>query len=651
MNNIIYFDICAFIILSIFTVSLIMSRQLRDRANTLLLVIIELALLATIGDFLAAFTENYYDPMDISIRMAYGASYLYFLTHNLMFPVYTLYIYATLDIWHKYKQSHSLRILWYVLTLAEVVVLISNMAVKNVFVITDGLVYERRPLILVFYIVAAAFAVWGLIVIIRYRTFMQKDKVITLLLLYPIVFASIIIQGIYHEYLVEMLGISIAVLFFMIVMQQHEYQIDPITGAIKYTAGVDKLRMILKMRKPVTIIVIKITNHNNLRLYLGQNRFNEYLHMQTLKLSDIAFRHKYLVDVFYLENGTYAYLSDEPDINKAIFVADEVKEYMAAPMEISGFTVLTDAKICIARYPEDIEDFSAIFTFLTTFHDTMPDTHDVMLYAEHRNDMNFIIRNEMDEILSRALKENCFEMYYQPIYSTKEKRFISAEALIRLKDEKYGFISPGLFIPMAESSGAIHEIGDYVLNEVFDFIARNDMDELGLKYIEINLSAAQCIEVDLVDKIMHMIATKGIDASKVSLEITETAANINPTIVDANIHRLHEEGIRFALDDYGTGYSNIRRVTTLPVEEVKLDKSFVDEIANPQMWIVIRDTISMLREMGKEVLVEGVETADVADMLTGIDTDLLQGCELIQGFYYCKPLPEEEFTEFIKSRL
>ena len=651
MNNVIYFDISAFIILVIFDVALLARRQMRDRANTLLLIMIELATLATIADFSAAFIENMDAVSDMGYIAANAFTYLYFWAQTMIFPIYTLYIYATMDLWHIFKKNKPAKVIWCTLVTLDILLLVTNPFTHLVFELVRPAVYVRQPFLFLIYLSGFMFAGWGLGIVVQFRNVVRKDKILTILILYPIVLAAIMAQIIVPTLLIQMLGIAMAVMFFVIVMQRQEYQIDPITGAMKYTTSLERITAIFKMHKPITVILIKVANHSNLRLYLGQSLYNKYLHMQTEALSNITIRRNYPVDIFYLENGTFGILSDDYDINKAMPIAEDIKKYMDKSMNVEEYSVLTDARICIVRCPEDIEELSTMFTFVTNFHQTMGDTKDVMLYAEHRNDRDFMIRNEMDDILERAISENRFEMHYQPIYSTSEDRYVGAEALIRLNDEKYGMIPPGIFIPMAESNGAIHAIGDYVLNEVFDFIARNDLDELGLRYIEINLSASQCIEADLVDKIMHMIATKGIDARKVSLEITETAADINPAIVDSNVQKLHEEGIRFALDDYGTGYSNIRRVTMLPVDEVKLDRTFVREIDNPQMWVVIQDTISMLREMGKEVLVEGVETEDVARRLTEIKTDLFQGCELIQGFYFCKPLPEQEFIDFIRDRL
>ena len=366
-------------------------------------------------------------------------------------------------------------------------------------------------------------------------------------------------------------------------------------------------------------------------------------------LGEISRENEYPSEIFYLESGLFAILGEIMDDEKIKDVATVVKDRLIEPVEDESFSVMADARICVVRCPDEIENFQTLFALGTTFHHTMPKTKDVHFYRDFADDRDFKIRNDMNEILFRAIESNGFQMYYQPIYSTAENRFVAAEALIRLQDRYYGTISPSVFIPIAEATGAIHDVGDYVIKTVIRFISRLDMEELGLKYIEMNLSASQCIEVDLVERIQQLIEDNHIDPSYLGLELTETAADINPEIVDNNIRRLHDYGVRIALDDYGTGYSNVKRVTSLPIDQVKLDKSFVDMVDDPQMWIVIQDTISMLKEMGKEVLVEGVEEERVARMFTNIKTDLIQGCELIQGFFFCKPIPADEFIEFIRT--
>ena len=242
-------------------------------------------------------------------------------------------------------------------------------------------------------------------------------------------------------------------------------------------------------------------------------------------------------------------------------------------------------------------------------------------------------------------------MFYQPIYSILERRFVAAEAFIRLRDEVYGLVAPSMFIAAAEINGTIHAIGDFVLEDVFRFISVTDFESLGLECIQVNMSTSQCIEINLVDKISTLMDKYHIIPERINFEITESAVDFDPDVVDQNINRLHGMGIHFALDDYGTGYSNVKRVTTLPVDIVKLDKTFVDGVDDPQMWIMVQDTIKMLKQMGKKVLVEGVEEEKVVRKFMDLGADYIQGCEYLQGYYFCRPLPERDFIEFMQEQV
>ena len=276
---------------------------------------------------------------------------------------------------------------------------------------------------------------------------------------------------------------------------------------------------------------------------------------------------------------------------------------------------------------------------------------DVMNYPDYVEDRDFKIKSELNDIIDRALNHGAFEMFYQPIYSILEHRFVAAEAFIRLRDEVYGLVAPSMFIAAAEINGTIHAIGDFVLEDVFRFISVTDFESLGLDCIQVNMSTSQCIEINLVDKISTLMDKYHIIPERINFEITESAVDFDPDVVDQNINRLHGMGIHFALDDYGTGYSNVKRVTTLPVDIVKLDKTFVDGVDDPQMWIMVQDTIKMLKQMGKKVLVEGVEEEKVVRKFMDLGADYIQGCEYLQGYYFCRPLPERDFIEFMQEQV
>lgn len=648
MTNI-YYDICALAILMLFMGSVLARKQMYGRTNYIMFVMMAVSILATIGDLGGAMIEDFAPATRLSRTFCYVLNFLYFLMHNIIMPIYILYIYSSIDIWHLFIKKKSLKVLWWVVVGVDTLALFLNGFLLDVYRITPDVKYQRGPWIAVFYICAAIHAVWVLAILAKYRKIINKDKMLVLIFIAFLLMGGVIIQFIIPGMAIEMFSIALAFMFFMVVVRREEAQVDPITGAIKYNEGVERVSKNFVSRKPSNVVFIKIRNHKNILMYLGQDNYNDFLHSITDNLRRICKDTGWRPDVYYLENGLYSLIDEGKSFELAKETADRINEYLSSEIELNEFKVIVNKVLCIVRYPEDINDFATLSTIGGTFHRNMNAQDDVIIYSDYHEDKDYKLKNDIEEIIARGLKNNNFEMYYQPIYSTRRKKFVCAEALLRLKDEEYGFVSPGLFLPIAEINGSIHEIGDYVTNSVIEFIASTDMKGLGLEYIDMNLSAAQCIEVDLVDKIITKLEDCNVPTSMLRLEITETAADINPEIVDENVRKLQEFGIRFSLDDYGTGYSNIKRVTSLPIDQVKLDKNFVDMIDDPMMWIVIQDTIKMLKEMGQEIIVEGVEDEHVAKKFMDLRADLLQGCELIQGFYFCKPLPADEFIKFMEE--
>jgi EAL domain-containing protein (putative c-di-GMP-specific phosphodiesterase class I) len=299
--------------------------------------------------------------------------------------------------------------------------------------------------------------------------------------------------------------------------------------------------------------------------------------------------------------------------------------------------------ICIARCPEDITDFEMLIAYGLDFQNRQY-TGDVFYAADTIKKERYDILLNIDSIIDEAFANRNFSVYYQPIYSINEQRFTSAEALLRLKNDKYGFISPELFIPAAENNGTIHKIGEFVFDEVCKFITSADFERLGLQYIEVNLSVVQCMQKGLADDLINTLKKYNISPDKINLEITETAAAYSQQIMDDNIKALTDAGIKLSLDDFGTGYSNMKRIASLPLHIVKLDKTFTDIEDNQNLTIVLKNTIRMIKDMNMKIVVEGVETEDLVKKFSDYK------CDYIQGYYFSKPIPKEDFIAFVESR-
>ena len=226
---------------------------------------------------------------------------------------------------------------------------------------------------------------------------------------------------------------------------------------------------------------------------------------------------------------------------------------------------------------------------------------------------------------------------------------MSAEALCRLIDDEFGYIPPDEFIPVAERNGSILEIGRIVFEEACRFYQEGRLRQLGIEYIEVNLSVVQCMSRELEKVFDNVLSKYSIDASRINLEITESATAENQELLFDTIETLKQRGFNFSLDDYGTGYSNIAYMYEMPFSIIKIDKSILWKALHPTSGtgsknavIYLENTIRMLKAMDYKILVEGVETMEQKLLLEEL------GVDYMQGFYFSKPVRKDVFTDYVK---
>lgn len=257
------------------------------------------------------------------------------------------------------------------------------------------------------------------------------------------------------------------------------------------------------------------------------------------------------------------------------------------------------------------------------------------------------IRNYRDlrREIREALEEDRIEVYYQPIYSLKEKRFTTAEALARIRMEDGSVMMPGRFIPAAEKSGLISELGSTVMDKACRFIREGGLAEKGISYVEVNLSVTQCEDSALAERYKSIINRYGIAPEMINLEITESAAAGRRGILIQNMERLRTFGCKFSLDDFGNGESNLNYIVDMPVDIVKFDSAMIrDYFRSDRARIVMESAVGMIRALGLKIVAEGVETEEQFQAMQKLEIDY------IQGFYFSEPLNEADFLKFIDKR-
>lgn len=291
------------------------------------------------------------------------------------------------------------------------------------------------------------------------------------------------------------------------------------------------------------------------------------------------------------------------------------------------------------------ESLFSLISFCQSHYEAQNDHSVLIVDKEIADKRNYIL--SVERLIQRAVDEDGFYVVYQPIINTKTNRCESAEALVRLKDTKsFGFISPEVFIPVAERRGLISMIGDQVFSKVCQFIKDNEVEKLGIKYIEVNLSGIQIADPTIPFRLHQTVKSYGLDPKMINLEVTETALVRSGKVALDNMEKLKSFGYKFSMDDFGTGYSNLSQVAAVKYDLVKMDKSLIwpaFEPNNEQARTIMIACIKMFHTLGISVVAEGVETAEQAEVLA------TNGVEFLQGYHYSKPVKEDKFLEFVQE--
>lgn len=329
------------------------------------------------------------------------------------------------------------------------------------------------------------------------------------------------------------------------------------------------------------------------------------------------------------------------DAEAATAVAQKIMESLSEPCRLAGHELNTSPSIGIALCPRDGRSF-----------DELLKSADTAMYRskeQGRNTYSFFSPEMNEEVsqrivlegrLRRALDFDEFELFYQPQYDIHGQQLVGAEALIRWRDGDGGYVSPGVFIPVAEESSLIENIGTWVLNEACRQ-ARAWMDLGHPLRVSVNFSARQFAAKAAVENVERALVRHGLPGDLLEIEITESLLN-NLGYTANVLHALRERGIHISVDDFGTGYSSLAYLKRYPIDRLKIDQSFVREIdADSDDLAISTAVITLGHSLGMKVIAEGVETQQQLDILRGL------GCDEVQGYHLGRPMPAQAFTALL----
>ncbi len=639
MEKIIYFDYSAAAVLILLAISVYIRRLTRGRLNRFYIGLLCMILVTVVADIYAISFDN---AGAGNIGGKTFSHTLYLLLHTLMPAAYVFYLIALADSFHfiiKKKWPLVILIVPYVIefTLCHI-----NVWNGCVFYFDENDTYTRGPLFSVLYLCTIVYVLYGTVFLLKYRKLFSKERFNGLISMYPLMLLAALFQALVPTMPVEMFANALSLVFISMVVQKPEELIDANTNLLKKDTYYSDLEKAFATGKNINIVMFNILNHDTLFDMLSIEGVNSVKKQIADRMQTLNDNNSFKAEIYYIEHGKYRFVlsADFKKKTDPMLVAEALRNAFVNGIDYNGFEVGIQIALSIVRVPQDADDVETIKSFSDDLYHHVTNGMITRAWEVACQDRFEVIRH-IDSIIEKAFVNKAFEVYYQPIYSVKEHRFNSAEALLRLKDDKYGFVSPEIFIPAAERNGSIHKIGSFVLNEVCNFIASKEYEETGLDYIEVNLSVTQCMRPDMADEIQEVMQKYDIKANSINLEITETATSFEQSTLHDNLSKLTDRGITFSLDDFGTGYSNMQRIASLPLHIVKLDKIFTKLDDNKNMEHILKNSVNMIKDMEMKIVIEGIETEDKLKYFSDL------GCDYIQGYYFSKPIPRNEFVAFL----
>ena len=329
----------------------------------------------------------------------------------------------------------------------------------------------------------------------------------------------------------------------------------------------------------------------------------------------------------------------------AVVVVDKIREVLRRPFDLKGHEVTVTASIGISVFPDDAADPDTLIQYAdTAMYRAKEAGRDAFRFFTAEMNAQSMARLELENALRRAIENDEFVLHFQPKVNISSGRISGAEVLIRWQRPGHGMVSPALFIPILEETGLIVRVGSWVINEACRKIAHWRRTSAGAVHLSVNVSGIQFFVGGLEEEVLRAIKEHDISPELLELELTESSLMSNAEETITVLQNLKALGIKISIDDFGTGYSSLAYLKRFPIDKLKIDIAFVREVtSNPDDAAIVLAIINMAHSLKLDVIAEGVEKdAQLAYLRR-------HGCDEMQGYYFSRPLPENEFEAMLRD--
>lgn len=497
--------------------------------------------------------------------------------------------------------------------------------------------YVRGPCYLGMYLFAGAYIVVIAVSSYVYASRLGRQKVRAIREILLLVSVCVVIQSIYHDVLLTGFGIAmcIAILFFTI---NNPYQhMDSLTGLFDLNYFREQCNHFALRKKSFHVLAVDLCQLKRINRILGTDVGNQAL-IQMAQMLQLVSKN---TRVF--RNSGKRFLLICPTISEYETAQQRIQEMFSQPLEINGNSISSPVAICGIIHAEQLDSCEFLLGYLDYLSSLIASTNrTVLIQGDEKTLKGFRYTQEIEHFLQTALEEDLFEVYFQPVYSTSQKRYVTMEALSRLRHPTLGPVSPEVFISIAEKSDQIAQLGLLQMRRICAFLKAHPELMEQIRDVKINLSPMELLKKGHIQQLVDTIRDSGLPASCFSFEITETVATDYSENLWNAIDLFTNAGIGLCLDDFGSGYANLNSVLKLPFSVIKMDRSLLSDICTDEKAAALyRNTVTVLRNMGYTVVAEGVETPAELELLSS------WGVDMIQGFYFSPPVSRSKLLELL----
>lgn len=599
--------------------------RLPNRVNRAFLVLIITSMATTVIDLAASSMDNHYErwpiPLLSVINLLYSVAYIARIIAFFRLVLALLKIDRSGFYWKK--------TLTYLVFVASELIVLSSPITGAVYTI-DSAGYHRGPLYPILAICSFFYLFFGIAVLVCYRKRIRRGTLISAVAYHIILIAGNTVRILFPQYLVMNVFCLLAMLVIYLSFQNPDLYITDRGPAFNTRAFTDWLDD-PSHRQGSRILGFAIRKYNDQRSMYGGTQMDQGLGMiiSWLKQEFPDFL------LFYLRGGNFALAGGEDADWDTI--RRRILDRFQGAWKAENADLYLNVTYVEIRLSEQSETSDRIVNTLIYALDVAGESADIeQTLMPEETLREFDEQIDIKRWMDKALDDDAIEVFFQPIVDSHTQKIVAAEALARIRKDDGQLIPPGQFIPIAEKNGQINLLGEQVLRKVCDFIRYHDIEAMGIRWINVNLSPIQCMHSHLPGIVISILQEYRVSPELIHLEITEESM-INYTKQERQIERLLNYGFQFALDDYGSGFSNLHQVKKFAYSNIKLDMKIV--------WDYVRDRdlllpslVQAFKQMGFNITAEGIETKEMAEAMAEI------GCDYLQGYLFSRPLAVKEFV-------